>query len=121
MCLGVENDVSLFNNINLNIFDNAFYWLGQKTQTYGRKISINSDTKNSTLLVTNNGPSLASNVKSNLFLFPFVTSKPNGRGLGMYICSEILSLYGGKIKIVTNEEDSRVMSIGFVIHFPPRD
>jgi len=71
-------------------------------------------------LITNNGPGLAANVRSNMFHLPFVTSKPHGRGLGMYICSEILSLYGGNIKIIGNDEDTRVMGIGFIIYFPPK-
>ncbi|MBI2558504.1 sensor histidine kinase [Candidatus Woesearchaeota archaeon] len=103
-----------------NFLDNAFYWLATKTQKQGRKIGIFFDKEKNSLLITNNGPGLAANVRSNMFHLPFVTSKPHGRGLGMYICSEILSLYGGNIKVIGNDEDPRVMGIGFIIYFPPK-
>lgn len=102
-----------------NIFSNAFYWLTTKTQKKDRKIAVYFNEKKNSMLITNNGPALVPHVKKNLFNLPFVTAKTHGRGLGMYICSEILSLYGGKIRSLSAEEDPRVLGIGFYIEFPP--
>jgi len=103
-----------------NILDNAFYWLSTKTQKHGRKILIHFDENKNTMLITNNGPALTPNIKKNLFILPFVTAKQHGRGLGMYITSEILNMYGGRINVESPEEDKRVMSIGFLIYFPSK-
>lgn len=100
-----------------NIIINTIYWLSTKTQKNDRKVRIYFDEKGNSVLITNNGPRLASHVKSNLFKLPFVSAKPHGRGLGMYICSEILNLYRGNIRAVTPEEDQRVLSIGFRVDF----
>lgn len=48
------------------------------------------------IIVTDTGPGLADEVKSRLFQ-PFVTTKPNGMGIGLSICRTIVDGHGGRI------------------------
>jgi len=105
-----------------NIFSNFIYWLPTKSEIKDRKFTIFVDGDKNTVLFTNNGPSMLPHVKTNLFKIPFVSGKSSGspRGLGMYISSEILNLYNGKISIITSDHDSRILSgVGLKIVFPP--
>ncbi|MBW3001867.1 ATP-binding protein [Candidatus Woesearchaeota archaeon] len=101
-----------------NIISNAVYWLSTKSQKDDRNLLIFFDEEKNSLLIANNGPTLASNIKSNLFKLPFVTAKTHGRGLGMFISSEMLSLYTGKISVIDSECDKRIDGIGFKVDFP---
>jgi signal transduction histidine kinase len=91
-----------------NILDNAIYWLARKSAKDDRRLEVHIDNDNHTLLFTNNGPSLAGNMRGRLFQ-KFQTAKLDGRGLGLFICRELLVRYGGSIRAVESEEDSRCL------------
>ena len=57
------------------------------------------------LLVTviDNGPGISSDVAANLF-DPFVTSKPDGSGLGMALAAKVVGDHGGIIEFDTSDE-----------------
>ena len=46
--------------------------------------------------VTDTGPGLPDEVRTQLFQ-PFVTTKPNGMGIGLSVCQGIVQLHGGKL------------------------
>jgi two-component system, LuxR family, sensor kinase FixL len=46
--------------------------------------------------VADTGPGLADEVRSNLFQ-PFVTTKPNGMGVGLSVCRAIVESHGGRL------------------------
>ena len=46
--------------------------------------------------VADTGPGLSDNVRSRLFQ-PFVTTKPNGMGVGLSVCQGIVQLHGGRL------------------------
>lgn len=73
-----------------NIVSNACYWLGKTTRKNERRICIKIYPNDRTVVVSNNGPFMAHNIKNRLFQEPFVTTKPDGRGLGLYISNEII-------------------------------
>ena len=51
------------------------------------------------LLVTDNGPGIAPAVAARLFT-PFVTSRPDGLGLGLVIAHDIAEQMGGGLRLV---------------------
>lgn len=50
------------------------------------------------LIVADNGPGVAPAIRDQLFT-PFVTSKPNGLGLGLVICRDIVAGFGGELNL----------------------
>ncbi len=121
-----ETDISIFTRmpgysvaqILDNILSNAIHWLAQKSDKRDRKLSVYSDPATNSLIITNNGPSMPPTIQGRVFKFPFVTTKASGRGLGLFICSELLSRYKGKISFISKEDDPRVLNIGFKVDFP---
>ena len=54
------------------------------------------------LRVSDNGPGLSSDIRTQLFT-PFVTSKPNGLGLGLVICRDIIAGFGGDLDLASSD------------------
>jgi signal transduction histidine kinase len=89
-----------------NIIANACYWLNGKSEINDRKLHIAIDPQDKSIVISNNGPPIAPNIKRALFQGPFVTSKPDGRGLGLYIVKEILDRNNAEINFLA-EDDPR--------------
>ena len=81
-----------------NLFANSLYWLSSK-QIPNPKIvvQINSDRK--TVILEDNGPGIDPNLAEPIFQ-PFISTKPNGRGLGLFIVRELLELEGCQIALL---------------------
>jgi two-component system C4-dicarboxylate transport sensor histidine kinase DctB len=58
------------------------------------------------LTIADNGPGLPPHVAERLFT-PFVTSRPNGLGLGLVIAHEIMVDFGGSLRLVPSEAGAR--------------
>ena len=52
--------------------------------------------------ITDNGPGVPAHLRENLFQ-PFVTSKPNGMGVGLSISRRIIESHGGELTVRRNE------------------
>ena len=50
--------------------------------------------------IADTGPGIAPGIRGRLFT-PFVTSKPNGMGLGLSVCRRIVEAHGGTIEVVS--------------------
>ncbi|MCA2003651.1 MAG: ATP-binding protein [Candidatus Nitrosotenuis sp.] len=101
-----------------NVIANATYWLNVKTEINDRKLSIVVNATSKTITISNNGSKIAPNIKRALFLAPFVTSKPDGRGLGLYICHEILKRNNASIEFLSEDNsENKYKSAAFKITF----
>ncbi|RLJ08504.1 MAG: hypothetical protein DRP13_02340 [Candidatus Aenigmatarchaeota archaeon] len=101
-----------------NIISNALYWLKLKSETDKRKIRVTINQKENSVIVVNSGPRILPNIKKYIFKRPFVTSKPDGRGLGMYITAEILRRNNAEIKILNDlDPENSLGGAGFKIIF----
>lgn len=120
----LEEDVKVFMSeaavaqVIDNILDNAIYWLSQVSPPGGRQLRIDLDPVERTLTISNNGPAINPVVLGRLFHKPFVTTKEEGHGLGMYLSAEIMKRAGGSIALVPPEE-CVLDGPGFVVRFPP--
>lgn len=83
--------------IVVNLVINACEALGQVTGD--RRITISTRAKDGhvTLVVCDNGPGLAPDVAARVFE-PFVTTKPEGLGVGLAICRSIAERHGGHLR-----------------------
>ena len=101
-----------------NIISNACYWLSKTTQTNDRKMSIQIYPDDRTVVISNNGPFIAPNIEKWLFRDPFVTTKPNGRGLGLYISNEIIKNRGSINILQVDDPKNEFGRVSFAVLLP---
>ncbi|MBU1650605.1 MCP four helix bundle domain-containing protein [bacterium] len=68
-------------------------------------ITTESNERQATISIKDNGPGIPDSVRSKIYE-PFFTTKKQGNGLGLAICSQIISEHGGIIEVesVPNQE-----------------
>lgn len=93
----VEADPIQIQQVLINLIHNAAQAL-QAVDPALRRISIHTKSMNDQLQITvsDNGPGLSDALKTSLFE-PFVTSKSEGLGLGLFICRNIVEEHHGQI------------------------
>lgn len=94
----VKGSERLLTTFIMNLLDNSIYWLGPLEP--GKKeielIVGEGEDKRPVLIVSDSGPGLQDDIE---FLSqPFITNKPDGMGLGLYIASEIALAHGGRLR-----------------------
>jgi two-component system, LuxR family, sensor kinase FixL len=70
------------------------------------------------IAVTDTGPGLDSDVALRLFE-PFVSTKPNGMGLGLSICRSIVEVHGGLLQCEANPSGGTIFR--FTVPSAPHD
>lgn len=87
---------SSFYPVFVNLVDNAIFWL-QRQHKEPRKIELDAD--DGQLLVRDNGPGVSTRDRQNIFRLNF-SRKPGGRGMGLFICREVMEKSGFEIALV---------------------
>ncbi len=62
--------------------------------------------------ISNNGPTITSEVVENLFL-PFFTTKPGGKGIGLSISKQIMQLHNGTLTLTANQAEKVTFTLLF--------
>jgi signal transduction histidine kinase len=88
----------------INLIDNAVYWLREMDGE--RRILL--DRRGDVITICDTGPGIHPTAHEDVFE-PFLTTKPGGRGLGLYIARANLQRYGHSIW-VTNDPAYRSLS-----------
>lgn len=78
-----------------NVVDNAIYWLGQSRD---EPKSITLGIGHGRLTISNNGPGIDPREAERMFEFG-VSSKPTGRGMGLYLSQDALRKEGMDIRL----------------------
>jgi two-component system NtrC family sensor kinase len=95
----------------LNLFNNAFYAVHQKSAPTGDEykpvVEIRTTAKMGNILitVTDNGPGIPDNIKDKI-MQPFFTTKPTGEGVGLGLSLSydiVVKGHGGSISVETKE------------------
>lgn len=101
-----------------NLLVNSLHWI-QQTLKAGEKqplIQIEVDTKASVVSVTDNGPGVDPRYANAIFK-PYFSTRKKGKGLGLYIASELAEYHGGKLYLdETPDEDGRLRT--FILELP---
>jgi two-component system, NtrC family, sensor kinase len=104
----VQQDIG---RVLLNLFNNAFYAVNQKSKTAGKdykpEVSISTIAKNGEVIikVKDNGVGIPDHVKEKI-MQPFFTTKPTGEGTGLGLSltyDMVVKGHGGKIDVNTKE------------------
>lgn len=97
-----------------NLVNNSVYWL-QKVQTE-RTISIEIDSKAKAIIFSDTGPGIDPQHRNRVFR-PYFSLKPKGKGLGLFIASEIANYHGGKLYLdESTGQDGRLRT--FILEMP---
>jgi signal transduction histidine kinase len=106
----------------LNLFNNAFYAVHQKSVTAGDEykpvVEINTTAKMGNILitVTDNGTGIPNNIKDKI-MQPFFTTKPTGEGTGLGLSLSydiVVKGHGGSVSVETKEGEFTA----FIIQLP---
>ena len=91
---------STFYPVFINLVDNAIYWL--KGSLIKDK-TITFDILDGNFIISDNGPGIRDEMRSMIFDFGF-SSRPGGRGMGLYIAKQTLNELGFDITLVDSKK-----------------
>lgn len=89
--------------------------VAQPTITLTTRYSSIKDTRAITLEIHDNGEGIAKSVASQLF-HPFITTKKEGRGLGLPIVARIIEAHGGHVELVHSRKHSTLFRLTLPTH-----
>ncbi|WP_456271963.1 ATP-binding protein [Bacillus sp. AK031] len=92
-----------FRQVIINIIFNAIDVLSSSSRQPTIWIESKQDGDKFTLCISNNGDKIPEEILSSIFE-PFVTSKKDGTGLGLFICKEIVEKHDGKLTCNSTEQ-----------------
>jgi len=95
----VSADKSQLEQVLINIFKNAREAMAQHTKVV--EITYQADEKHLHLIIRDQGVGIANT--DNLFV-PFYTTKPQGSGIGLSLCRQIMFNHGGIIKLMNRTD-----------------
>ncbi len=101
-----------------NLLSNSLYWLQVSVvdSDRQRKIFVDIDTKSRTILFYDNGPGVDPAYAEEIFK-PYYTTRPKGKGLGLFIARELASYHQAKLYLDLNQdEDGRLRC--FILELP---
>ena len=104
----VQVDPGELTHVLLNLLDNAVYWLNRvkRDQRHIKLMIVPNRSASRVLIrVIDNGPGIDRENAEDVFL-PGFTLKPHGTGMGLTVASELVSGWGGRMRLVNTDSDS---------------
>ena len=109
----VKGDSVQLQQVILNLMLNAFSAMGGTGLDGARRLVVRTnsiDESNVLIEVQDSGTGIAAEKLESIF-DPFVTSKPEGLGMGLSICRSIIERHGGTISAANNPDRGAKFSI----------
>jgi|KBSMisStaDraftv2_1062788.scaffolds.fasta_scaffold04075_9 two-component system, LuxR family, sensor kinase FixL len=109
----VKGDSVQLQQVVLNLMLNAFSAMGGTRLNGARRLVVRTkaiDQSSVLVEVQDSGPGIAAEQLESVF-DPFVTSKPDGLGMGLSICRSIIERHGGRISAANNRDGGATFSI----------
>lgn len=101
-----------------NLMNNAAYWASTRNQA---RVGIVLVPSHKAVLIVDNGPGVHKEAIPNLGK-PFFSMKADGRGLGLYIATELMKTIGGRVSLAGADFEQHVpewaTGATFLIEFP---
>ncbi len=95
----------------INLVMNSIHAISKAPLEIDINVSLN-DAENVSISITDNGIGIAADIKAEVFE-PFVTSRPQGTGLGLAVVKSVVEQHGGKIDL--ESEQGRGTKISFTL------
>lgn len=95
----------------VNLVNNSLYWL-----RFSKQRKIRFDFQDGVVIVADSGPGIDKDDEENLFQM-FYTTRPQGRGIGLYLCRANLSVARHVIRIASSDDPKILSGANFVIEF----
>ena len=95
----------------INLVNNSLYWL-----KFSKKKQIRFDIKKGLVLVADTGPGIDRDDVDSLFQI-FFTKRPQGRGVGLYLCKTNLAVARHKIRYAEKKDPKILGGANFIIEF----
>ncbi len=113
--LHVVADPVRLQQVVLNLVKNAIDAMdGQTASTKRLQLTTRQRGNSAILQVDDSGPGIPENARDRIF-DPFFTTKPNGMGLGLAICRQIVEAHGGSLVLARNDDLGTSFQIGLPI------
>ena len=109
----VKGDSVQLQQVMLNLMLNAFGAMSETELDGARRLIVRTksiDESNVLVEVQDSGTGIAAEKLESIF-DPFITSKPEGLGMGLSICRSIIERHGGKISAANNPDRGATFSI----------
>jgi hypothetical protein len=100
----------------INLLDNSVYWLKTVDQT-NKEIAIRIDKQNSQVIFADNGPGINTDDQPYIFEPFFSTKGMQGRGLGLYIATQLLGRHDFEISYIADKKKQILSGANFLIDF----
>jgi hypothetical protein len=100
----------------INLLDNSVYWL-KTVDITNKMISIKIDKEKSQVIFADNGPGIVTDDLPYIFEPFYSTKGMQGRGLGLYIATQLLARHDFEITYITNMENRILSGANFLIDF----
>ena len=98
----------------INLLNNSIYWLGVNS---GKEKQVIFDVVGSEVVVSDNGPGIASEDVESLFSLFFTRKIHGGRGVGLYLCRANLTAGGHTIRYESSITGMPLSGANFLISF----
>ena len=99
----VAGDHTQLQQVVLNLIKNAIDAMGAQAVPTKRLQITTGRRENSVMLqIDDSGPGIPDNARNQIF-DPFFTTKPNGMGLGLSVCRQIIEAHGGSLLLARSD------------------
>ncbi len=100
----VSGDEVMLQQVFVNLIRNAIDAMNESPRADRvLHVDILVDDREAEVMILDAGCGLSADVETNLFV-PFVSSKPNGMGVGLNICRSFIELHQGRLWLSSNED-----------------
>ncbi|WP_455592960.1 sensor histidine kinase [Bacteroides sp.] len=108
LSITIDGDENQLSQVFLNLLKNAMQAL--EGQSKGEISIIVEQSKRLLIEISDNGPGISTDIQEQIFI-PFFTTKPEGTGIGLSLCKQIIRQHEGHLSIKESRPGKTVFSI----------